>query len=237
MRIMGWFILVGCLAAQTPSRQIFGCVGVARAPILVEKNGQRFLSTTTDDTACFLIAKAEQALYVISVDSGLDVASLDLTPSRFGHPGQVALEISSSERTQEWEAQRVVALHYPPLAEQARIEGFTSIVCTLSEDGAVTAVKITSGHPLLGRVAMENAKLWRFRRNRAGQANTVELNYRFELVGDPARERKLQFSFEYPDRVRVATAPPCADHAPCNAEEEREWDKRWKKSRRPLSIP
>ena len=85
-----------------------------------------------------------------------------------------------------------------------------------------------SGHPLLSSAAIENVKLWTFRRapETKGATSEVTVIYTFELAGAPVRsEPRTEFSFEFPDHVRLVSQPACADHAPCTPEEQRQWQK------------
>jgi len=70
---------------------------------------------------------------------------------------------------------RIIDLHYPPLAEQARISGDVHLKVA---SGAVT---VLSGHPLLAPVAAENAKSLA---SILGKAET-ELTYHFAFADTP----------------------------------------------------
>jgi periplasmic protein TonB len=52
---------------------------------------------------------------------------------------------------------------YPAVAKQLRVEGATELEATVSETGAVTAVKIISGNPILTAAAVESVKKWKFK--------------------------------------------------------------------------
>jgi TonB family protein len=47
---------------------------------------------------------------------------------------------------------------YPPLAQQARVEGTVKIEITVSDTGSVISTKLVSGHPILAGAAIEAAK-------------------------------------------------------------------------------
>ena len=65
---------------------------------------------------------------------------------------------------------------YPPLARAAHIQGRVALTLTVDPSGAVSAVSITSGHPLLKRGVEAEARKWRFP-NASGQT----LNFVFEF--------------------------------------------------------
>ncbi len=52
---------------------------------------------------------------------------------------------------------------YPVLARQARIQGMVILDADISRDGAVDALKLVSGHPLLVPAALEAVKQWRYK--------------------------------------------------------------------------
>jgi TonB family protein len=52
---------------------------------------------------------------------------------------------------------------YPPLAEQARIQGTVRLEVLIAADGAVKQVRLISGHPLLAGAVLEAVKKWRYR--------------------------------------------------------------------------
>jgi len=122
-----------------------------------------------------------------------------------------------------WSVQRLVAVGYPPLAQQARIQGLVELKCTVGGAGEVVECTRMSGHPLLQKFAIENAKKWRFRRQPANNtdSNDVLLKYEFVLFdGAPVRHRpNVEFSFEYPNHARIISQVPCPDHLPCTPEE------------------
>jgi TonB family protein len=129
----------------------------------------------------------------------------------------------------QWFVQRLIAADYPPLAQQARIEGKVELACDVSDRGQVLACKSISGHPLLVLAAIENAKKWTFRRNAGAERNSDQVNLVYEFVlmeGAPTRGRpKVEFSFEMPNHVRVGSEIPCADHIPCTPEEWKQFER------------
>jgi TonB family protein len=81
-----------------------------------------------------------------------------------------------------------VAVVYPPLAKQARIQGVVHLTTTIGPDGAVENIQVISGHPLLVQSAMEAVKQWVYKPtllngNPVGVITQVDVN--FTLAGDP----------------------------------------------------
>ena len=67
--------------------------------------------------------------------------------------------LNSSEYTFD----HYVAPKYPPLAQQARIQGKVELQLTLNPStGEVVNAAVISGHPLLKPTAIDAAKQWRF---------------------------------------------------------------------------
>jgi len=52
---------------------------------------------------------------------------------------------------------------YPPVAQQARVQGAVVLEANISKDGTVEALKAISGHPLLVPAAIEAVKQWRYK--------------------------------------------------------------------------
>ena len=68
---------------------------------------------------------------------------------------------------QEWVPQKVVGMHYPPLAAHARRQGTVTLECRIGEDGRVQSVKTLSNSDqrsgnLLSHAAEDNATKWKF---------------------------------------------------------------------------
>jgi TonB family protein len=125
-----------------------------------------------------------------------------------------------------WQVRRLVGpITYPTLARAARIQGTVELSCSIANDGTVKNCHAASGHPLLSAAAIENAKGWLFRstEHTGPSSSEVSLFYSFDLVGDPVREPKETFTFEFPSRLQVISQPACADHAPCTPAEQLQW--------------
>jgi protein TonB len=51
---------------------------------------------------------------------------------------------------------------YPPLAQQAHIQGTVVLAALIDKDGNVQRLQVVSGHPLLVRAAIDAVKQWRY---------------------------------------------------------------------------
>src|SRR5215470_16164374 len=71
---------------------------------------------------------------------------------------------------------------YPPLALQARIQGEVQIAIGVRKDGTLESASITSGHPVLGRAALESAQNSEYECQRCTEAVTsYSLVYTFRF--------------------------------------------------------
>jgi protein TonB len=52
---------------------------------------------------------------------------------------------------------------YPPSAMQMHIEGAVELVATISKNGDISAVKVSSGNPQLARAAVDAVKQWKYK--------------------------------------------------------------------------
>ena len=52
---------------------------------------------------------------------------------------------------------------YPPLAQQARIQGAVVLTAIIDKDGNIQHLQFVSGHPLLAPAAIEAVKQWRYK--------------------------------------------------------------------------
>jgi protein TonB len=52
---------------------------------------------------------------------------------------------------------------YPPLAQQARIQGVVVLTAIIGKDGNIQRLQVVSGHPLLAPAAIEAVKQWRYK--------------------------------------------------------------------------
>jgi len=52
---------------------------------------------------------------------------------------------------------------YPPLARQARVQGTVVLAATISEQGRIENLQVTSGPPMLVAAAIEAVRRWRYR--------------------------------------------------------------------------
>jgi protein TonB len=52
---------------------------------------------------------------------------------------------------------------YPPAARAARIQGAVVIKALIDKDGAITNLRVQSGHPFLVKAALDAVSQWRYR--------------------------------------------------------------------------
>jgi len=72
---------------------------------------------------------------------------------------------------------------YPPLAQQARIQGVVKLMSTINTDGHITHIEVISGHPLLVPAALQAVKQWVY--TPIQTAGTAEIDVPFTLTGQP----------------------------------------------------
>jgi TonB family protein len=87
---------------------------------------------------------------------------------------------------------------YPSLARVARIMGKVEIQAVTDADGKVISAQLKSGHPVLGRAALDNVKTWRF----AG-AGERTITYEFKI-----EERKPNAFDDFYNYGRIIFQPP-----------------------------
>ncbi len=110
-----------------------------------------------------------------------------------------------------WVPDEIPGLHYPRLAQFARIEGVVVVECIIGNDGSVTSTIVKSGHRLLSEAAAKAAKGWHFKRSEDGHdTSTVQLTFEFRLVGSCKSPNHCEESLllKYPDRAIVTTEMP-----------------------------
>jgi TonB family protein len=76
---------------------------------------------------------------------------------------------------------------YPELAKRARVSGRVIMVVTANEEGVVTDVRVTNGHPLLVDAAVSAVKQWRYSPtllNGAPVPVTFAVTCIFQMMGD-----------------------------------------------------
>ena len=93
---------------------------------------------------------------------------------------------------------------HPPLACQARIDGFVKLRFTLAANAAEpTNVDVVSGHAMLKGAAVENVNTWRFQ-----NPYTVERKYETTFDYQLPSSGPQKVTFESFHRVEVATCLP-----------------------------
>ena len=94
---------------------------------------------------------------------------------------------------------------YPPLPRQARISDDVKVVVRVRPDGTVASAEALSGHPLLGQVAVENARKAEFECKGCVGETEYLLTYTFAFA-QLTREELASYD-KYEDRP--VRAPKC----------------------------
>jgi TonB family protein len=100
--------------------------------------------------------------------------------------------------------------NYPPLAEQARIEGIVKIRIFINEKGDVADATAFSGHEILKHAAVENVKTWKFVPSPGAKPLELFMTYLYSIEGQevPLTSRRCaHVKLDLPTRVEI-TAPP-----------------------------
>ncbi len=100
--------------------------------------------------------------------------------------------------------------NYPPLAQQARIEGIVKIRISINEKGDVVDATAFSGHEMLKHQAVENVKTWKFAPTPGAKVLELFMTFLYSIEGReiPMTPRKCaHITMDLPTRVEI-TAPP-----------------------------
>jgi TonB family protein len=99
--------------------------------------------------------------------------------------------------------------NYPPLALEARIQGDVQIAVGVRRDGTVESASVASGHPILGRAALQSAQNSEYECRRCSEAVTsYSLVYTFRLeVSSPGQSRAIPIT-QVGNHVTVIGEPP-----------------------------
>jgi TonB family protein len=138
---------------------------------------------------------------------------------------------SPASECENYSPEKIVKMNYPPLATLARIEGEVKFQCTVGNDGSVISTEVLSSpgskppSEVLLKAAKKNISQWRFVRKDESkcECHNVLMIYKFQLKGIAKRSRspRTTFAFEPPNRVLVTAEATCADHLPCDENEEK----------------
>ena len=128
----------------------------SRRPSASRQNPRRTAELATAETGASP-ARSEALPRSDKSDQSLGPPALDrrdpASPRRVRVPEDVSKKLLAS----------TVVPVYPVLARQARIQGLVVLDADISRDGAVDALKLVSGHPLLVPAALEAVKQWRYK--------------------------------------------------------------------------
>jgi TonB family protein len=111
-----------------------------------------------------------------------------------------------SASASEWFPVKMESATYPPLACQAQLSGSVHLRVQLNVSGQVIHVEVVSGHPVLGRTAEANIKLWKFVvvRDASPPSSTIDFTSDFELQKD-GEQPTAHFSYEHPFKVTITS--------------------------------
>lgn len=137
---------------------------------------------------------------------------------------------SPASQCENYTPEKIVKMNYPPLAALAKIEGEVKFKCALGKDGFVISTELLSSpgsklpSEVLLKAAKKNLSQWRFARKDEAkpECDNIIVIYKFQLKGIAKRNRspRTTFAFEPPNRVLITGEATCADHLPCDENEE-----------------
>ena len=81
-------------------------------------------------------------------------------PSEIKAPGWEPIRVGAD--VQESKLIHRIEPVYPELALKARVQGRVVLVITVNEEGFVTDIRVTSGHPLINESAINAVRQWRY---------------------------------------------------------------------------
>ncbi len=118
---------------------------------------------------------------------------------------------ASTDSLGDWEPVEIVGLQYPPLGQQARIEGIAVIRCEIQTDGSVGDAEFVYGHPIFKKATLSCARKWKFRQSTKAinpQRNFI-LVFNFRLKGSCGdADCEQEFSVDLPSFITVLSQIP-----------------------------
>jgi len=109
-------------------------------------------------------SEAEVAAPGVVAMSSPDASALPgISPSQPVLPKPVLQTVNISQGVSQGLIVKRVQPHYPQSAVQQRIEGDVNLVATISKNGDITAVKVTSGQSVLVHAAVEAVRQWKYK--------------------------------------------------------------------------
>jgi TonB family protein len=118
----------------------------------------------------------------------------------------LGLLLAASLGAADWFPVQIEAPAYPPLANQARLEGSVRLKLLLDESGAVQKVEVLAGHPLLARTAQDNIRLWKFAApclEGHHAPGVIEFTYDFRIEGEVETKPTTRFRYQHPYKAIV----------------------------------
>jgi len=118
-----------------------------------------------------------------------------------------ALLVAVGGLASDWFAVRFDAPAYPPLANQARIEGVVRLRLVLDGQGKVERAEVLSGNPVLARAAQINIMTWKFMQpcSKETSPTTIEFTFEFRLEGETSDVPTTRFRYEHRYRATVTS--------------------------------
>ena len=115
-------------------------------------------------TRAYVAPRADGAVLLVRRPSPVERAPTDRLPRVVPtEPPPISKRIRVGGAVQKERLIKQVQPEYPALARQAGIQGSVELSVILTHEGAVQAVEVLSGHPLLIPAAIEAVKQWRYR--------------------------------------------------------------------------
>jgi Gram-negative bacterial TonB protein C-terminal len=118
----------------------------------------------------------------------------------------IAMAFAQPSFSQSLAPIKIVGMEYPPIWVLARISGVVKMKCSVAPSGKVVSTEITdptSGAlpETTGKAVKENIVQWVFPTGESERS--VEITYKFILIGKPDPAKTSKFVFESPDTVTV----------------------------------
>jgi TonB family protein len=112
---------------------------------------------------------------------------------------------------------RLAQPSYPPLALEARIQGDVQIALGVRGDGTVESASVASGHPILGRAALQSAQDSEYECRRCSEAVTsYSLIFTFRLEVPSSGESRAIPMNQVGNHITVIGEPPTTTTTNCD---------------------
>ncbi len=130
------------------------------SPVLMVQNGPSQLAKTEPEGQ-----ESEQAPAVTSIATGTSSSALSGIVNTNAINAQKAAQqtLRISQGVSQGLIVKRVQPTYPPQARQMRLEGKVELQANISQSGSISGVKQLSGHPVLGRAAIDAVRQWKYK--------------------------------------------------------------------------